>query len=91
MKLQRQKKLYVTKELRDLMLAVMAGRTCPGYGKTHYCTKHKAMVDAGHLSRCDLVKGMGKVNKYNEVLERVRLQNINREKQISILIHYGWL
>ena len=44
---------FIEKDITNLMLLVSQSRTLKRYGDTHYCDKHKMIVDKNHFANCD--------------------------------------
>jgi hypothetical protein len=62
----------------DMMMAVTTGKTHPTYGRFNRWLDYDIVVNKSHIYECNLLRGVGKITKYNAQLVHVKLANLTR-------------
>ncbi|KEJ82631.1 hypothetical protein OXYTRIMIC_329 [Oxytricha trifallax] len=90
-KLQKRKKLFLTKNVMDTMMAISQGRTIVNYGMSHYCNVHKTFVNSNHMKECNLMNQAGDPTRFNKIVRNHRLIDLDNKTQIEIIANMLWL
>ncbi|KEJ82703.1 hypothetical protein OXYTRIMIC_798 [Oxytricha trifallax] len=90
-KLQKRKKLFLTKNVMDTMMAISQGSTIVNYGMSHYCNVYKTFVNTNHMKECNLVNQAGDPTRFNKVVRNHRLIDLDKKTQIEVIANMIWL
>ena len=84
-------KLFLSKDVKDLMLAVSKGSSCIHYNYKHYCIEHQKFVDFQHLKQCSLMSDLANIGGFRDTIAHEKLSDMKREKLVDVLVFFGRL